>query len=309
MRCSLPPPTTHSRPPSSPLNDVGLARERQQAATDLASLARLRGQPAPWLSPVPVTNGMLGLPAGVRVCLFDLDGVLTDSGALHAWAWGEVFDDFLLRMTEKTGWQFIPFDRHTDYRAFVDGASRLEAVHAFLDSRGIRLPEGRLDDAPAADTAHGLAKRKGATLARGLQQRGVTALDGARRYLEATGYGGLTRAVVSASTSTLPMLELAGLDALVEERVDAEVIRSERLRSRPAPDLLLVACRRLGVPPDAAVTLTHSAAGIAAGHAAGVAVIGIGEGEDAELLRAFGAERVVPSVSALLGPRLLEPKE
>ena len=242
----------------------------------------------------------------MRACLFDLEGVLTDSGALHAWAWGEVFDDFLLRLTEKTGWHFIPFDRHADYRAFVDGASRLEAVHAFLGSRGISIDEGRRDDEPEADTAHGLAKRKGATLARGLRQRGVTALGGARRYLEAAGYAGLKRAVVSASTSTLPMLELAELDALVDERVDAEIIGSERLRSRPAPDVLLVACRRLGVPPETAVTFTHSAAGIAAGHAAELVVVGVGDGDDAEMLSGFGAERVVPAVSALLDPRLRE---
>ena len=104
----------------------------------------------------------------------------------------------------------------------------------------------------------------------------------------------------------MPMLQLAGLDALVDERVDADVIRRERLRSRPAPDLLLVACRRLGVPPEAAVTFTHSAAGIAAGRAAGLEVVGVGEGEDAETLSGFGAERVVPAVSALLDPRLRE---
>jgi HAD superfamily hydrolase (TIGR01509 family) len=249
---------------------------------------------------------MLGLPAGVRACLFDLDAVLTDSGALHAWAWGEVFDDFLLRMTEKTGWHFIPFDRHADYRAFVDGAPRLEAVYAFLESRGIRIPEGRLDDEPEADTAHGLAKRKGAALARGLHQRGVEALDGARRYLEAAGYAGLGRGVVSASTSTLPMLELAGLDTLVEEPVDAEVIRSERLGARPAPDVLLMACRRLGVPPEAAVTFTHSAAGIAAGHAAGLMVIGVGDSGDMGLRSRFGAEPFVSSLTELLDPRLRE---
>jgi beta-phosphoglucomutase-like phosphatase (HAD superfamily) len=99
------------------------------------------------------------------------------------------------------------------------------------------------------------------------------------------------------------MLELAGLAALVEERVDAAVIRSEELRSRPAPDLLLAACRRLNVHPAEAVTLTHSAAGLAAGHAAGLAVSGVGDGAEAELLHALGAESVVPSLTDLLVAR------
>jgi beta-phosphoglucomutase-like phosphatase (HAD superfamily) len=282
-----------------------LVRERQQTTELLADLARVTGvRPVPWLSPVPVSRRMLGLPETARACLFDLDGVLTDSAVLHAWAWGEVFDGFLLRLGEKTGWHFIPFHRDSDYRDYIDGRSRLEGIHAFLGSRGIRMPEGRLDDPAEADTAHGLARRKGEVLAGELRQRGVTALAGARRYLEAAGHAGLKRAVVSASASTLPMLELARLATLVEERVDADVIRVEALRSRPAPDLLLVACRRLGVRPEEAVTLTHSAAGVAAGHAAGLTVIGVGDGTRAELLQGFGAERVVPSLSALLDPRL-----
>ena len=211
-----------------------LTRERRQTAELLARLARATCvRPEPWLSPVPLSTTMLGLPATTQACLFDLEGVLTDSAALHAAAWGEVFDDFLLRMADKTGWQFIRFDRDADYRAFLDGRPRLEGIHAFLDSRGIRLPEGRPDDPEGADTAGGLARRKGAVLARSLRQRGVTALPGARRYLEAAGQAGLARAVVSASASTLPMLELAGLATLVEERVDADVIRAEGYA--PAP--------------------------------------------------------------------------
>lgn len=284
-----------------------LVRERQQTAEMLASLAQIRGiRPVPWLSPVPVGTMMLGLPAGVSACLFDLDGVLTDSAVLHSWAWGEVFDDLLLRLAESTGWQFVPFDRGADYYAFIDGRSRLEGIHAFLDSRGIRLPEGRRDDPPQADTACGLARRKGEALARGLQRRGVAALPGARRYLEAAGHAGLKRAVVSASASTLQMLELAALAALVETCIDADVIRVEDTRTPPAPDQLLAACRRLAVRPKNAATFTHSPAGVAAGRAAGLTVIGVGDGPHEELLRGFGAERVVSSLSVLLDPRLTD---
>jgi HAD superfamily hydrolase (TIGR01509 family) len=282
-----------------------LVQERLETAQLLTQLGRLTGvQPLPWLHPAPVTPKLLGLPDGVTACLFDLDGVLTDSGIVHARAWAEVFDDFLLRLNETTGWHFIPFDPVADYRDYIDGRARLEGIHAFLASRGIRLPEGRYDDPPNADTARGIARHKGEAMARGLHQRGVSAVPGARRYLEASGHAGLGRAVVSASSSTLPILELAGLASVVDERVDADVIRAEGLRSRPAPDLLLDACRRLGVRPESAVTLTHSPAGIAAGHAAGLTVIGVGDATQRDLLEGFGAEHVVPSLKALLDPRL-----
>jgi HAD superfamily hydrolase (TIGR01509 family) len=284
-----------------------LVQERLETAAALTGLARVTGvHPAPWLSPVPVSNEMLGVPETVTSCLFDLDGVLTDSGLLHAWAWGEALDPFLLHLSEKAHWHFTPFDREADYRAYIDGRPRLEGVHAFLASRGIRLSEGRFDDPSDADTAYGLARRKGELLGRGLRQRGSTALPGARRYLQAAGHAGLGRCVVSASSNTARMLELAGLAELVEERVDADLIRGKGLRSRPAPDLLLVACRRLGVRPDETVTLTHSAAGVAAGHAAGLAVIGIGEGAQGELLRGFGAEQVYPSLRVMLDRRLAD---
>lgn len=286
-----------------------LTAERREAAEGLDRLAQSAGvHPAPWLSPVPVTTAMLGLPPRIRACLCDLDGVLTDSGRLHAWAWGEVFDQLLFRLSEKTGWHFIPFDRDQDYRAYIDGRRRLDGVHAFLGSRGIRLPEGRADDPADADTAYGLARRKGETMERGLRRRRVSAVPGARRYLEAAGHAGLERAVISASASTLPILERSRLATLIEVRIDADVIRDEELRSPPAPDLVLAALRRLDVVPSDAVAVTHSAAGAAAAHRAGLMVIGVGEGERAELLAGFGAERTVASLRELLDPRLRPPE-
>ncbi len=96
------------------------------------------------------------------------------------------------------------------------------------------------------------------------------------------------------------MLELAGLARLADVCMDADVIHAEDIRTAPAPDVLLAACRRLDVDPGDAVTFTHSAAGVAAGLAAGVAVVGVGQGSDAERLRGFGAQRIVPSLHSLL---------
>ena len=122
-----------------------LTQERQETAELLKGVARARGiRPLPWLSPVPVSKQMLGLTTSIQACLFDLDGVLTDSALLHAAAWAQVLDELLLRSTASTGWQFIPFDRDADYRTYIEGRSRLEGIHSFLDSRGIRLPEGRV---------------------------------------------------------------------------------------------------------------------------------------------------------------------
>jgi beta-phosphoglucomutase-like phosphatase (HAD superfamily) len=288
-----------------------LAVERRAASDALARLARVTGAgPAPWLSPVPLRPSMLGLPATARACVFDLDGVLSDSGVLHAWAWGEVFDDFLLRLTDRLSWPFVPFDRQDDYWAFMDGQPRIPAIRAFLESRGIRIPEGGPGDPAEADTAWGIARRKGAALERDLLTHGTTALAGAKRYLEACGRAGLTRSVVSASSSAARMLRLAGLTGLLEASVDADAMRLHELRTRPAPDVLIHACERLGVPPGTGVTFTRSPAGVAAGLAAGMTVVGVADDdEDAEVLRGFGAPLVVPSLTVLLDAHLRERAE
>ncbi len=293
---------------SLPAAELGSRRkellgERQDTARLLTAFGRDTGaRPLPWLSPVQVTPELIGLPAGTEAVLLDLDGVLADSGALHARAWGEVLDDLLLRFANRLGWQFIPFDPVDDYGAYFDGRPRLEAIHAFLDSRGIRIPEGRRDDPVTANTAQGIARHKGELVGRLLHSRGVAALPAAHRYLDAAGRAGVRRAVLSASANTATILERTGLDGLVDLEVDAELLRVEPIRSRPAPDVLLYACRRVGVEPAHAVALTQSPAGVAAGHAAGLTVIGIGDGE---LLTAFGADRVASGLRELLDRRLL----
>ena len=156
------------------------------------------------------------------------------------------------------------------------------------------------------ETANGLANRKGATLASRLGERGVNESLGARRYLEAAHRAGVKCAAISASANTSKVLELSGLAALIDVRIDAEAMRSACLRSLPAPDVLLAVCRRLDVLPAEAPTLTRSPAGVAAGRSAGLVVIGVGDAEHAELLAGFGAERVVPSLRALLDPRLVD---
>ena len=58
---------------------------------------------------------MLGLPTGVRACLFDLDGVLTQTAKVHAAAWKEMFDGYLRERAARRGEQFVAFDAVGDY--------------------------------------------------------------------------------------------------------------------------------------------------------------------------------------------------
>lgn len=71
--------------------------------------------------------------------LFDLDGVITRTAALHAAAWKRLFDEYL---AAHMGEEFVPFDVETDYRRYVDGKPRPAGIRSFLAARGIELPAG-----------------------------------------------------------------------------------------------------------------------------------------------------------------------
>src|SRR5919199_6514139 len=116
---------------------------------------------------------MLGLPDGVSALLFDLDGVLTDTAAVHNAAWKEMFDAFLRERAEANGEQFVPFDPKADYQDHVDGKPRADGVRDFLASRGIELPEGSPDDGPDAQTIRGLGDRKNELVLALIQRDGV----------------------------------------------------------------------------------------------------------------------------------------
>src|SRR5438445_775639 len=94
---------------------------------------------------------MLGLPETVTACLFDLDGVLTQTAKVHAAAWKQMFDAYLRDRAARSHQDFVPFDQVTDYDEYVDGKPRSDGVRSFLASRGIHLPDGNHDDPPGAE--------------------------------------------------------------------------------------------------------------------------------------------------------------
>jgi beta-phosphoglucomutase family hydrolase len=244
---------------------------------------------------------MLGLPPQIRVCLFDLDGVLTDTAAVHAAAWKEMFDEFLRAYAEQHGQPFVPFDARAEYDAYVDGKPRADGVRDFLASRGIVLPEGSPDDPPTAWTVNGLGNRKNVAVLRRIRTDGVRVFEGSRRYLEAAKRAGLRRAVVSSSANTREVLEVTGLAEYVEERVDGLTIKAEQLRGKPAPDTFLAAAKRFGAAPTECAVFEDALAGVEAGRAGGFGfVVGVDRVGQAEQLRAHGADIVVKDLAELL---------
>jgi beta-phosphoglucomutase family hydrolase len=243
----------------------------------------------------------LGLPDHVRACLFDLDGVLTDTASVHRKAWKTMFDEFLREHANRTGEPFRPFDIDVDYLTYVDGKTRQDGVRSFLDSRGIRLPGGGPDDEPTVETVHGLGNRKNELFHRVVREDGVKVFEGSRRYLEAVADAGLGRAVVSSSANTREVLEVTGLDIFVQHRVDGVTMREENLPGKPAPDSFLRAAQLFDVKPAEAAVFEDALSGVAAGRAGNFGVVvGVDRVGQSEALLRNGADVVVTDLAELL---------
>lgn len=246
-------------------------------------------------------DAVLGLPEQTTACLFDLDGVLTDTASVHKKAWKAMFDQFLRQWSEHTGQPFTPFDVGADYLQYIDGKLREDGVRSLLASRGITLPEGGPDDGADAQTVHGLGNNKNAMFHTTLQREGVEVFDGSRRYLEAATAAGLRCAVVSSSANTREVLEVTGLARYFEHRVDGVTLRTEHLAGKPAPDGFLRAAELLGVTPAHAAVFEDALSGVTAGRAGQFGfVVGVDRVGHAEKLRSAGADTVVTDLAELL---------
>ena len=243
---------------------------------------------------------MVALPDDVRGCLFDLDGVLTQTAKVHGAAWKEMFDAYLRERAQQTGQPFVPFGA-ADYEEYVDGKPRADGTRSFLASRGMELPEGRDDDPPDARTVRGLGNRKNEIFTRRVREDGVEAYPGSVRYLRAARDAGLRRAVVSSSANCHDVLVGAGLEDLLEVRIDGVVAKQEHLRGKPAPDTFLAGARALGLEPAEAAVFEDALAGVAAGRAGGFGfVVGVDRVGQAEALKEHGADIVVADLAELM---------
>jgi beta-phosphoglucomutase family hydrolase len=246
---------------------------------------------------------VVGLPPEITACLFDLDGVLTQTAKVHATAWKTMFDEYLRKRAQDRREEFREFDAVSDYDEYVDGKPRYEGVRSFLASRNIDLPQGSPSDPPDKDTIDGLGNRKNELVLELIHRDGVQPFDGSVRFVKAVRDAGLRRAVVSSSTNCRDVLVAAGILDLFEEIVDGVVAEREHLAGKPAPDTFLAAARKVGVAPANAAVFEDALAGVEAGRAGSFGlVVGVDRVGQADALKQHGADVVVKDLAELMEP-------
>jgi beta-phosphoglucomutase family hydrolase len=237
--------------------------------------------------------------------IFDMDGVITRTAAVHSLAWKKMFDEYLRYRENKFHEPFHEFTHAGDYLSFVDGRPRYKGVDAFLKSRGINLPFGKPEDEPKQETVCGLGNRKNEFFNQVLEEEGVGIYDSTVKLIKELLGRGVKVGVATSSRNCGPILEKAGIAGLFETRVDGVVSAGLGLKGKPEPDIFTAASDNLGVKPHRAIVVEDAVSGVQAGRKGNFGlVIGVARENNAQELRTNGADIVVTDLSELTVDRM-----
>ena len=238
-------------------------------------------------------------PSQIKTCpfdavIFDLDGVITKTTMVHAAAWKETFDAFLKKRAKKTKEHFRAFTVEGDYLNYVDGKPRDEGVKGFLESREIRIPHGRKDDAPSQETICGLGNQKNIKFHSILQKTGADVYISTVVLIKDLRKNGIHVGVASSSKNCQLILESSKLENLFETRVDGVVSEELGLKGKPEPDIFIKAAENMKCKPKRSIVVEDAVSGVQAGAKGGFAlVIGVARENNQEVLKTHGADVVV----------------
>lgn len=233
----------------------------------------------------------------VDAVVFDLDGVVTDTAAVHSAAWKRMFDEFL-QARAATG----PFCEFTpaDYRTHVDGRPRYQGVAAFLESRGIVLPFGSPGDPAGHGSVCALGNRKNELFNEVIATSGVRVYASSVALIHALRDAGVRVGLATSSRNAAAVLDRTQLAPLFATVVDGAVSERLGLKGKPHPDIFTTACARLGADPARAVVVEDAVSGVRAGAAGGFGlVLGVAREGNAQELRAHGADVVVHDLAGV----------
>ena len=204
----------------------------------------------------------------VRGVLWDLDGVLVDTGEAHFDSWRQVLSE-----------RDVPFSREDFARTFGMNNAGLLAL----------LLGGKL----TAEEVQVISNRK-EVLFRQMVKGNAHLLPGVITWLARLKSEGVRQAIASSAPQE-------NIDVLVDELALRDyfeaIVSGAALSGKPDPAVFLEAARRIGAPPAACVVVEDAIAGVQAARNAGMRCIAVTTTHPREQL--FEADRVVDSLAQL----------
>lgn len=236
----------------------------------------------------------------LEAAIFDLDGVVTKTAAIHSRAWKEMFDEFLKAHSQRTGAPFREFDHEADYLPYVDGKPRYKGVADFLASRDIELPEGEPSDPPDARTVDGLGNRKNQLFNEIIRRDGVEVYASSVALIHALKDRGVRVGIATSSKNCETILKIADLESLFSVAVGGVESAKLGLKGKPEPDIFTTAADHLNAECDRTMIVEDAVSGVQAGRAGNFGlVLGVARGSDGNELKTNGADIVVTDLSEI----------
>lgn len=187
----------------------------------------------------------------IKAFIFDLDGVITDTARYHYKAWR--------RLANQLG-----FDLSEHQNEELKGVSRAESLEKILQWGGITLSE---------EEKVKLTNQKNQWYLEYIRHISPNdLLPGAREFLLATRDAGILSALGSASKNAIPIVERLGVVHLFDVLIDG----NKAPKSKPDPQVFLLAAKQLNVNPDQCIVFEDSIAGIQAAKSCNMHTVGIG---------------------------------
>lgn len=233
--------------------------------------------------------------------VFDLDGVITKTAAVHAAAWKKMFDEYLLQRQKKYDESFLPFSG-ADYMSYVDGKPRYKGVASFLEARGIVIPAGDPGDSADTETVCGLGNRKNEAFLEVLHEKGAEVYPSSFLLLQELRSAGIKLGVASSSKNCRAVLEAVRLLGMFDARVDGEVSAVMGLKGKPEPDIFIKTCDLLNAEVARTIVVEDAISGVQAGYKGGFGLtLGVARENNADELKENGAGFVVNDLEEVNG--------
>lgn len=187
----------------------------------------------------------------IKAVIFDLDGVIVSTDDCHYEAWKRLADD-----------EGIYFDRHINER--LRGVSRMESLQIILEKT---IREYNYEEKIQ------LAERKNNYYKKLIEQLNYDCiLPGVKQVLSGLKEKGIKIAIGSSSKNSPVILKHIGLQNYFDATADGNDIK----KSKPDPEVFLLAANRLGIVPSNCLVVEDADAGVEAAVAAGMKVLAVG---------------------------------